>query len=180
MKNRRGFLKTSALSICEVAFVSSPKSLFNSLASDVPIVKQPEECETFYVRENTPITFHISKTTDNISSVSFWQKCFYLEVSFQFINIWMKMNTSISYRGPAYLPLMIKHSHLSRGPQLLFQKIPGVNSDHVDPGFWDVDPPAKQAIRVRAWCGLKIQRVIDWLLIFFFSVILLLVLFDAH
>lgn len=24
-----------------------------------------------------------------------------------------------------------------------------VNSDHVDPLFWDVDPPAKQAIRVR-------------------------------
>jgi hypothetical protein len=25
-----------------------------------------------------------------------------------------------------------------------------VNSDHVDPAFWDVDPPAKQAIKVRA------------------------------
>jgi hypothetical protein len=26
-----------------------------------------------------------------------------------------------------------------------------VNSDHVDPGFWYVDPPAKQALRVRAF-----------------------------
>jgi hypothetical protein len=26
----------------------------------------------------------------------------------------------------------------------------GVYSVHVDPPFWDVDPPAKQAIRVRA------------------------------
>jgi hypothetical protein len=25
-----------------------------------------------------------------------------------------------------------------------------VNSGHVDPSFWDVDPPAKQAIKVRA------------------------------
>jgi hypothetical protein len=25
-----------------------------------------------------------------------------------------------------------------------------VNSGHVDPAFWDVDPPAKQAIKVRA------------------------------
>jgi hypothetical protein len=25
-----------------------------------------------------------------------------------------------------------------------------VNSDHVDPSFWDVDPSAKQVIKVRA------------------------------
>lgn len=70
MKNRRSFLKTSALSICGSSFIYGPKFFFNNLINDVPIVKQPEECETFYVRENTPITFHISKATDNILSVS--------------------------------------------------------------------------------------------------------------
>ena len=34
------------------------------------MVKQPEDCEIFFVRENTPITFHISKSTDQISSFS--------------------------------------------------------------------------------------------------------------
>lgn len=69
MKNRRSFLKTSALSISAAPFISIRETLFDNFANDA-VVKQPDQCETFFVRENTPITFNISKTTDNISSVS--------------------------------------------------------------------------------------------------------------
>jgi len=69
MKTRRTFLKNSALGVSSVAFVS-----FNDLlakgSTDVVVVKQPEEYETFFVRENTPITFNISKNKDGVSSVS--------------------------------------------------------------------------------------------------------------
>jgi quercetin dioxygenase-like cupin family protein len=36
----------------------------------MPIVKQPEDCEIIYVRENTPMFFSITKATDGVSSVS--------------------------------------------------------------------------------------------------------------
>lgn len=68
MKNRRSFLKTSALGISAAPFISIQESFFN--IPDAAVVKQTDECETYYVRENTPITFNISKTTDNITSVS--------------------------------------------------------------------------------------------------------------
>ena len=55
-----------------------------------------------------------------------------------------------------------------------------VNSGHVDPPFRDVDPPAQQVINVRAKWWLKIQMVIDSLLVFFFSKIHLYVLFCVH
>jgi hypothetical protein len=39
---------------------------------------------------------------------------------------------------------------LLQKPELVALQNAIVYSDHVDPSFWDVDPPAKQAIRVRA------------------------------
>jgi len=66
MKTRRTFLKTSVIGVSG-AFVPF-SNLLGSV--DTAIVKQPEEYETFLVRENTPITFNISKKTDGISSVS--------------------------------------------------------------------------------------------------------------
>lgn len=69
MKNRRTFLKASALSVSGAAFVSFTDLLANRSA-DGALVKQPEEYETFFVRENTPITFNISKNKDGVSSVS--------------------------------------------------------------------------------------------------------------
>jgi mannose-6-phosphate isomerase-like protein (cupin superfamily) len=68
MKNRRDFLKTSAFTL-GVASLFSQKSFASSL-DGTSLVKQPEECETYFVRENTPITFHLSKSRDNISNVS--------------------------------------------------------------------------------------------------------------
>src|SRR5262245_18040464 len=69
MKNRRSFLKTSALGMSAMPILSLTQSIFNA-TDKTGVVKQPEECETFFVRENTPMTFHISKSKDNISSVS--------------------------------------------------------------------------------------------------------------
>ena len=70
MKNRRNFLQMATLSICGTPFISFPETFFNNSTDEMQVVKQPEECETFFVRENTPITFNISKATDNISSFS--------------------------------------------------------------------------------------------------------------
>lgn len=69
MKTRRSFLKTSALSISGAPLISIPALLFNNAINEA-LLKQPEDCETVYVRPNTPITFNISKTKDNISEVS--------------------------------------------------------------------------------------------------------------
>jgi len=70
MNTRRNFLKTSALGLigAPLAAVASPAG--DDTAANAPTVKQPEDCETYYVRENTPITFNICKTTDNIGTVS--------------------------------------------------------------------------------------------------------------
>ena len=70
MSNRRNFLKTSAISICGTPFLVNSKSFFDPPINHGPLVKQPEDCEIFFVRENTPVTFHISKSADQISSVS--------------------------------------------------------------------------------------------------------------
>lgn len=68
MKNRRTFLKTSAANICAAPFLSLP---FNAdVLNGISLVKQPEDCETYFVRENTPITFNITKTSDRIPGVS--------------------------------------------------------------------------------------------------------------
>jgi len=69
MKTRRTFLKTSAFGISGTAFFSFT-DLFANGSANGTIVKQPEDYETFFVRENTPITFNISKKKDGVSSVS--------------------------------------------------------------------------------------------------------------
>jgi len=69
MKNRRSFLKTLALA-CGIPFISANKVLAEEPEKSAPLVKQPEECDTFFVRENTPITFNLTKSTDGVSGVS--------------------------------------------------------------------------------------------------------------
>jgi len=70
MTKRRDFIKTSALSVfgSSLVFVPTVTNAQSNISSH--IVKQPEDCETFFVRENTPITFHITKMGDNILPVS--------------------------------------------------------------------------------------------------------------
>ena len=70
MTKRRDCIKTSALSVLgsSLAFVPT-KAEAQSKASSI-IIKQPEDCETFYVRKNTPITFHLVKKQDSINAIS--------------------------------------------------------------------------------------------------------------
>lgn len=70
MENRRGFLKASTLSLLGAPFTLAMHSPFFDLANNGPLIKQPDECEAVYVRENTLITFHLSKSTDGNSSIS--------------------------------------------------------------------------------------------------------------
>ena len=69
MKSRRIFLQNSAYSLLAGAMATFPKpTLAGNGAKGV--VKQPDEGEVYFVRENTPITIRISKKADNIGSAS--------------------------------------------------------------------------------------------------------------
>jgi len=70
MIKRRNFLKTSALSALGSSLISFPLDVEAHSGNSSPVVRQLEQCETFFVRENTPITFHLLKATDNIQPVS--------------------------------------------------------------------------------------------------------------
>lgn len=70
MTERRNFIKTSALGILSSSLAFIPTEIEARSNNSSHIVKQPEDCETFYIRENTPITFHISKITDNVKAIS--------------------------------------------------------------------------------------------------------------
>jgi mannose-6-phosphate isomerase-like protein (cupin superfamily) len=70
MKNRRDFLKSSTLGALAFPMVGISPHAMTILAANPAVVKQPEACETFLVRENTPITFNISKATDQVAPVS--------------------------------------------------------------------------------------------------------------
>jgi hypothetical protein len=70
MEDRRNFLMNAALAIGGAAFLSTKEIFAANLLNGTGFVKQPEDCETYLVRENTPITFHISKLKDSVSPVS--------------------------------------------------------------------------------------------------------------
>jgi len=68
MKNRRNFIQTAIIGLTAPAM---PMSLLN-IASSSPtgVVVQPDEGDTYLVRENTPLTIKISKRKHGINSVS--------------------------------------------------------------------------------------------------------------
>lgn len=70
MKNRRTFLKGSASLIGASFLPETELSSVGEPSGSVPVVRNIEQGDTYYVRENTPITFTISKKSDNISSLS--------------------------------------------------------------------------------------------------------------
>lgn len=71
MKTRRSFFKKSVAGILGGLFFPSANGwAANQGRADQPVVKQPEEFETFFVRENTPITFAITRGVDRVSSIS--------------------------------------------------------------------------------------------------------------
>ena len=69
MKNRRNFFQTAIYGLLGFTFISFPKSVFANYFSKKGIVKNVDEGETYFVRENTPITIKISKK-NGIDSVS--------------------------------------------------------------------------------------------------------------
>ena len=70
MTKRRHFLRTSAFGFFGSSMFSLPAILNAESRDQGSIVRQPGECDTYFVRENTPITIHISKSGDNVPGVS--------------------------------------------------------------------------------------------------------------
>ncbi|MDP4265348.1 MAG: cupin domain-containing protein [Bacteroidota bacterium] len=70
MKNRRSFFKATSAAILSSILVSFPKFNLANNSNKKGIVKNAEEGETYFVRENTPITIKVSKKVDGVDSVS--------------------------------------------------------------------------------------------------------------
>jgi mannose-6-phosphate isomerase-like protein (cupin superfamily) len=66
-KNRREFIQLSSWGFLTPLMISVPVTKSENKKA---IVSQPEDGETFFVRENTPITIRVSKKTDSIHSIS--------------------------------------------------------------------------------------------------------------
>ena len=69
-KNRREFIQLSSLGFLSplISSVTIPKSMESDNKKGV--VSQPEDGETFFVRENTPITIRVSKKQDSVDAIS--------------------------------------------------------------------------------------------------------------
>jgi mannose-6-phosphate isomerase-like protein (cupin superfamily) len=70
MKNRREFIQLSSFGFMSPLLTSVNKKESGKFESKKAVVSQPEEGETFFVRENTPITIHVSKAKDSVDSIS--------------------------------------------------------------------------------------------------------------
>ncbi len=70
MKNRREFLHLSSLGFLSPLIKPIGEANKYRVQTNTGIVKQPEDGETYFVRENTPITILISRKTDSVESVS--------------------------------------------------------------------------------------------------------------
>jgi len=70
MKNRRKFLQLSTVGFLSPLWQPLHMSDKFGAESKPGIVRQPEEGETYYVRENTPITIQVSKKKDSVETIS--------------------------------------------------------------------------------------------------------------
>jgi len=70
MKNRRNFLKTSAAGIMGMSLAAGHKSYGAAPVKTAPLVRQPEQADTYLIRDDTPITIVLSKTRDNLEGMS--------------------------------------------------------------------------------------------------------------
>ena len=70
MKNRRAFIQLSSMGLLSplISSVAIPGSIGSD--SKKAVVSQPEDGETFFVRENTPITIRVSKKQDSVDTIS--------------------------------------------------------------------------------------------------------------
>lgn len=69
MKNRKAFIQNMSLGLISPAIGYFGKFDFSINPAKEVIVKNANEGETYYVRENTPLTIHLSKN-DNIDGIS--------------------------------------------------------------------------------------------------------------
>jgi mannose-6-phosphate isomerase-like protein (cupin superfamily) len=70
MKNRRTFIQLSSLGLLSPFMSAVPITSLNMDANSRGIVSQPEDGETYFVRENTPLTIQVSKMRDSAETVS--------------------------------------------------------------------------------------------------------------
>jgi mannose-6-phosphate isomerase-like protein (cupin superfamily) len=70
MKNRREFLHLSGIGFLSPLMLPAHMPYLFPEESKRGIVKQPEDGETFFVRENTPITIQVSKKNDSAETIS--------------------------------------------------------------------------------------------------------------
>ena len=69
MKTRRHFIQTAFLGLAAPA-IPPASLLYPSSSQTTGIVVQPDEGDTYLVRENTPLTIKISKRSHGIDSIS--------------------------------------------------------------------------------------------------------------
>jgi mannose-6-phosphate isomerase-like protein (cupin superfamily) len=69
MKDRRSFLQSTTCRILGTVMISLPEFALSNNPAKNPVVKNAGDAETYFVRENTPITIYLSKS-DNINSIS--------------------------------------------------------------------------------------------------------------
>ena len=70
MKNRRAFLKVTSATMLSSTLISLPQFSFANHSNKKGIVRNADEGETYFVRENTPITIKVSKKKDGVDSVA--------------------------------------------------------------------------------------------------------------
>lgn len=67
MRSRKEFLQTSFLGLIATSIAPTASTQTKDI---IGIVKQSSDSETYYVRENVPITIYLSKAKDKIETVS--------------------------------------------------------------------------------------------------------------
>src|ERR1700712_2445153 len=70
MKNRRSFLKATSTGIVSTIMVSLPQFALAANDNSKGVVKNADEGEIYFVRENISITIKVSKKVDGIDSTS--------------------------------------------------------------------------------------------------------------
>jgi len=70
MKNRREFIQLSSLGFLGPLMYPIPVPNTTGHENQKAVVSQPEDGETFFVRENTPISIRVSKRKDSVETIS--------------------------------------------------------------------------------------------------------------
>jgi mannose-6-phosphate isomerase-like protein (cupin superfamily) len=69
-KNRREFIHLSSLGFLSPLIFPAPLPNVMESESKKAVVSQPEDGETFFVRENTPLTIRVSRLKDSVDTIS--------------------------------------------------------------------------------------------------------------